>query len=145
MFIFNEHSGNTVRTLLMSVFNCINHITFGIYDMECQGNAAIQAVSCTGHSGVIGPNGHLHLVQDSLVVFAVFNERGYSLFHTHIHWTDIVGGSNDEICVFDTTILISDIIMNQGSPRSLNNPHTSSSFRFDFRPDVGIGNAFPIE
>jgi hypothetical protein len=58
VIIFNEHSGNTVRTLLMSVFNGINHVTFGIYDIKCQGNAAIQAVSCTGHSGVIGPNGH---------------------------------------------------------------------------------------
>ena len=74
MIIFREHSGNTVRPFCMSVFNGVNNFTFRINDIQCQGNAAIQAVCCTGHSGVVGPDGHLHLVEYPLIVDTILNE-----------------------------------------------------------------------
>ena len=65
---------NEVRIIPISVLDGFNQLSLRVDDVKGQGNTAIQAVSCTGHSGVIGPDGHLHPVQDALVVSAVLNE-----------------------------------------------------------------------
>jgi hypothetical protein len=44
--------------------------SIGIDDPHVQWNTAIQAVRRAGHSGVIGPDGHLHLVKQSLIIDA---------------------------------------------------------------------------
>jgi hypothetical protein len=64
----------TFCLLLTLIGQPINLLAFGVDDGHCYGYTAIQAVGCAGHSGVVGTDGHLHPVEQPLIVVAILNE-----------------------------------------------------------------------
>ena len=72
--IFAEHCSDTVKTRLISVFNGIDNHAIRVNNIKCQRDSAIQAVSCAGHSGVVGTDSHLHLVQYALIIFSILDQ-----------------------------------------------------------------------
>ena len=80
---------------ILSIGYRLNQFSFRVNDLQSQGDSAIQAVGSAGHSRVIGPDGHLHLVEYPLIVDAILDERGGGLFDAHIHRPDIVSSADD--------------------------------------------------
>ncbi len=62
------------------VYEPIDNITFGIDNGHIEGYTAIQAVRGTAQSRIIGAYGHLHFIQDSLIIVAVFDKLCGRLF-----------------------------------------------------------------
>jgi len=101
-----------VHQIVLSIFYPVNLLAIYIFDGNGYWYAAIQAVCSAGHSGVIGPNGHLHLVQQAFVINAIFDKTGSSLFYAHVHRRNIMGCTHNQIRFGDTAIIISGVIMN---------------------------------
>jgi hypothetical protein len=61
----------TNRQFLFTHF--FDHPVLGIHDRQINGKTAIQAVCGAAQSGVVGAYGHLHSVQDALIILARFD------------------------------------------------------------------------
>ena len=78
---------------------------------DCQCKPAIQAVRRAGNSGVISADRHLDPVEHLFVKFTVADQAGGRLVHAQVHRRDIVGGTDDQIGLGDTAIIISGVIV----------------------------------
>lgn len=61
-------------------FQLINQIPTSIDNGHIDGDTAVQAVSGAAQSWIIGTDCHLHFVQDSLIIDAVFDQCRGGLF-----------------------------------------------------------------
>ena len=84
-----------------------------IVNLDNQGHLAGHRVSGAGQTGVIGPKGHLHQVQQSLADFFPFLYDSLSgLLKGHADGRVVVGGAHDEIGLLDDAIFVGDVMVN---------------------------------
>ena len=69
----------------------VDHLPLGVQDGHLHRNTAVQAVRGAAQSGVVGAYGHLHLVQDALVIGACLDELLGRLVDAQVHGGVIVG------------------------------------------------------
>ena len=118
----------------------IDHPALGIQDGEINGNTAIQAVSGAAQSGVVGAYGHLHSVQDSLVVLAPFDGLFGRLVHRETDRGVVVGRAHNQVHLGDQAVIVALIIVDQGAPGGLNATHAPARFGRNRYPDIGAGD-----
>ncbi len=100
-------------------------------------------MSGTGQTRVVGPNGHLHLIEDSLIVLALFDVVDGCPLHRHVHRRVVVGCSRDQVHVGDHPVRIRLIIMDERPSGRFNATDPPGSPRFHFLPDF-CGHNFRV-
>jgi len=62
----------------------LDHVPCRVGNGDLQGNTTVQVVCGAAQSRVVGAYGHLHLVQDALVILAFLDELFGGLIHRQV-------------------------------------------------------------
>ena len=97
--------------MLLEVSNCIDRFTCVIKNLGFHCQTAIQAVRSAGQSRVIGTYGRFYVVEHSLIILAVLDYHLRRLFDGHVDRSGIMRCSDDEVSVYDKTIIIACVVV----------------------------------
>ncbi len=101
--------------------------------------SAVQAVSRTGDSGVVGAHRHFDPVERLPGYFAVLYEVPRHTVHAHIDRRQVVGCADDQVRPGDEPVFISGIVVNERAARSFDATHSAARFWDNIASNLLVG------